>query len=247
MRANLLYSAAASFGLLLLGCETGGVGDPCTPEDEYVSTFSGYQDTEVNVESRSFQCETRVCLVNHFRGRVSCPYGQTQDQIPGYDTRTDCTANPCAPGQNCTDNKQGDPILKTCKEIGVEPSSGTRCRIPGTSGATEADAITVPVPAQYFRRSAKASPARTGPGPVEDSVYCSCRCANAQGSTDDGARYCECPSGFKCSRLIDNLGLGSSQLAGSYCIREGTDWGLDDRGESCATNIKNCGNDGKNP
>ena len=23
-----------------------------------------------------FQCRTRLCLVNHFRGRVSCPYGQ---------------------------------------------------------------------------------------------------------------------------------------------------------------------------
>jgi hypothetical protein len=57
------------------GCEAGGVGDPCTPEDEYFETFSGFSLGEVNVESRSFQCETRVCLVNKFQGRVSCPYG----------------------------------------------------------------------------------------------------------------------------------------------------------------------------
>ena len=31
---------------------------------------------EENIESRSFQCQTRICLVNHFQGRVSCPLGQ---------------------------------------------------------------------------------------------------------------------------------------------------------------------------
>ena len=62
-------------GAAAFGCESGGVGDPCTPEDEFFDTFSGFSLEEVNVESRSFQCETRVCLVNKFQGRVSCPYG----------------------------------------------------------------------------------------------------------------------------------------------------------------------------
>jgi hypothetical protein len=66
--ALLLMGAAA-------GCEAGGVGDPCIPEEEYAETFSGFALEEVYVESRSFQCETRVCLVNKFQGRVSCPYG----------------------------------------------------------------------------------------------------------------------------------------------------------------------------
>lgn len=59
-----------------------GVGDPCTPEQEYDSTFMGFDEKEVNVESKSFQCRTRLCLVNHFRGRVSCPYGQDQSGNP---------------------------------------------------------------------------------------------------------------------------------------------------------------------
>jgi hypothetical protein len=63
-------------GVASTACQSGGVGDPCVPEDEYATTFGGYSETEVNVESRSFQCETRVCLVANFRGRVSCPYGQ---------------------------------------------------------------------------------------------------------------------------------------------------------------------------
>ena len=69
-----------ALGVLAVGCQSGGIGDPCTPEDEYQQYFSGYEVTEVNIESKSFQCETRLCLVNHFQGRVSCPYGQTDAQ-----------------------------------------------------------------------------------------------------------------------------------------------------------------------
>jgi hypothetical protein len=75
-------AAAVTFalGVLSFGCQSGGIGDPCTPEDEYQQYFSGYAITEVNIESRSFQCETRLCLVNHFQGRVTCPYGQLEGQ-----------------------------------------------------------------------------------------------------------------------------------------------------------------------
>jgi len=73
---SLVLAGAATFG-----CNPGHVGDPCVPEDEYTSTFSGFGEAEANVESRSFQCETRVCIANHFRGRVTCPYGQTPDYL----------------------------------------------------------------------------------------------------------------------------------------------------------------------
>src|SRR5882724_2397117 len=70
-----------ALAVLAFGCQSGGIGDPCTPEDEYQQYFSGYEVSEVNIESRSFQCETRLCLVNHFQGRVTCPYGQAVAQI----------------------------------------------------------------------------------------------------------------------------------------------------------------------
>src|SRR6188768_369995 len=80
--------ATALLGLLPLACQPGGVGDPCTPEDEYEQKeFSGYNAKEVNVESKSFQCETRVCLVNHFQGRVSCKYGQAEPAADGTGAR----------------------------------------------------------------------------------------------------------------------------------------------------------------
>ncbi len=187
-------------GSFALGCETGGVGDPCTPEDEYQPNFPGYSADEVNVESRSFQCETRVCLVNHFQGRVSCPYGQTETEIAS-----------------------------------LNPNDPARCRIPGTSGEDPNDAITAAVLPQFVERQA------------DRAVYCSCRCRNAQGSTDDGAQYCECPSGFTCEKLLDDLGLGSPELAGSYCIKNGTKYDKAAASSECSPALVNCGGNGKNP
>src|SRR5690606_4311600 len=79
MRIYLLLAMAAGASFIGSNCGGAGIGDPCVPEDEYLTTFSGFSQDEVNVESRSFQCLTRVCLVNHFDGRVSCPYGQIED------------------------------------------------------------------------------------------------------------------------------------------------------------------------
>lgn len=85
MTRAILTAFLLGTGLLLAspGCADQGVGDPCTPEQEYDPSFIGFDEKEVNVESKSFQCRTRICLVNHFRGRASCPYGQsTEGQAP---------------------------------------------------------------------------------------------------------------------------------------------------------------------
>lgn len=170
-----------AFAGLVLGCEVGGVGDPCIPEDEYTERFSGFSVEEVNVESRSFQCETRICLVNHFQGRVSCPYGTTDSSI----------------------NSKTAPA----------PEETPGCTIPDNAGIP----VQVPVDPQLsYRRAA-------------DAVYCSCRCDGP----DPNARYCECPSGFSCTRLVEDLSLGSSQLVGSYCVREGTEYEKGLLGTSC--------------
>lgn len=155
--------ATALLGLFPLACQPGGVGDPCTPEDEYGVSFPGYDAKEVNVESKSFQCETRVCLANHFQGRVSCKYGQ---DAPGAD------------------------------------GAGASCHVPGD--ATKP--IRVAVSPQLKERQA------------DKAVYCSCRCDGE----DKNARYCKCPSGYACVLLQEDYHLGSAQLAGSYCVRDGT-------------------------
>src|SRR2546423_6906122 len=166
-----------ALGVLAFGCQSGGIGDPCTPEDEYQQFFSGYEVTEVNIESKSFQCETSLCLVNHFQGRVSCPYGQTDAQAKG----------------------SADPEF-------------TLCHIPGTCAQGNCSATTriqVAVNKQLTNRRAI------------DSVYCSCRCAGP----DTNARYCKCPSGYQCVNLLESIPrLGSAELAGSYCIKAGTEF-----------------------
>jgi len=170
-----------ALGLLATACPQEGVGDPCTPEDEYRAEFNGYGIKEVNVESRSFQCVTRICLVNHFQGRVSCPYGQTEEVAAAEATS------------------------------GTVDASG--CAIPG-----DTKPVTVAVQPQLDGRR------------PSDAVYCSCRCAGP----DKDANYCECPSGYSCTKLVDDLGLGRGQLSGSYCIKKGTAYATTDAyGSDC--------------
>ncbi len=77
----LMSSALVGLGFLPMACPSSGVGDPCTPEDEYNAGFSGFNLKEDGIESRSFQCQTRLCLANHFQGRVTCPMGQAAPKI----------------------------------------------------------------------------------------------------------------------------------------------------------------------
>jgi hypothetical protein len=87
-----------AIGFLPASCQTGGIGDPCTPEDEYLGTFAGFKLTQENIESRSFQCESRICLVAHFQGRVSCPAGQPPKTVCRDDG--DCGAD----GGSCVES-----------------------------------------------------------------------------------------------------------------------------------------------
>ncbi len=72
--------------------EEGGavLGAGCIPEQEFDKSFLGFFFNEVSVETKAFSCASRVCLVNHFQGRVTCPYGQSADG-GGYPPATGCT------------------------------------------------------------------------------------------------------------------------------------------------------------
>jgi hypothetical protein len=183
---RLRFVAPFVLALATPSCESGGVGDPCVPEDEYQKYFSGYELGEVDFETRSFQCETRICLVNHFQGRTSCPYGQS-----------------------------------------FSSAEAATCHLPGSSDA--ASAIRVDVRPQLTNRRAT------------DAVYCSCRC----GGTDPAGRYCRCPTGFTCTELLRDIGVGSAELAGSYCIKAGTEYRTFDfaPGPPCESAQHNCGHE----
>jgi len=188
----LLVVATTATLLTNQGCKSTGVGDPCTPEQEYDPAFSGFSEKEVNVESKSFQCLTRLCLVNHFRGRVSCPYGQ---------------------------DSQGAPPVGG----GGDGGSASACVVPGSGtpiAPGQPDPLGNCVASQCEDRQAA------------DAVYCSCRCANVDGKTDDGSVYCGCPENFECKQLVSSIGGTNEGLTGGYCIKNGTEFN--------ATN--NCGN-----
>jgi hypothetical protein len=198
MTRSILAILAASIAVAVLsgtGCNATGIGDPCVPEQEYLPSFQGFDPEEVSVESKSFQCMTRLCLVNHFRGRVSCPYGQSPDGTP-----VKGAAN-CCPPQSAT-----------CKN-----SAG--CCTPGI-----AQPVTPPVdangkPLDVLNKEAQC-PSRT----ADKAVYCSCRCANLNGQTNDGANYCTCPDGFRCQQLVTSIGQGNEGLTGAYCVKTGTEY-----------------------
>jgi hypothetical protein len=206
--AGITALAAVAFVTVVsgTGCATTGIGDPCIPEAEYASDFLGFSEQEVNVESKSFQCETRLCLVNHFRGRVSCPYGQNASA-------------------SAADNQGAmtPPAFQCDGEHGAPNTQNTQCCLPGVDqpvisdtdmGKTDGTAATSEVLANCSDRTA------------DKAVYCSCRCENVDGKTDDGAVYCQCPDGFACTQLVTPIGAGNAGLTGGYCIKKNTDYNV---------------------
>ncbi len=214
MRISLLLAMAIGASFIGSNCGGSDVGDPCTPEDEYLTSFSGFSQNEVNIESRSFQCLTRVCLVNHFQGRVSCPYGQVEDPDAPNSGLATCMG---------TEEHRKSP---ECLPGGVLYEQS--CQVPDRDGARWEDRIAVPVAPQFAERQA------------DDTVYCSCRCDGA----GDPKTFCECPSKYKCEPLVEDLGLGKGQLAGSYCVKDGTQWDPGDPAvEPCNPSIRPCDDD----
>ncbi len=181
------------------GCAQSGVGDPCIPEQEYDPSFSGFDPKEVNVESKSFQCQTRLCLVNHFRGRVSCPYGQ--------DTGGTATASGASfPGKD------------------IKGNDYDACHVPGSTDLITGNPNDPKTGAKVESQCVDRQAANT--------VYCSCRCANVDGKTDDGANYCACPDGYQCTQLVSSIGPADQGLTGAYCIKVNTQY---DSAAACTT------------
>jgi hypothetical protein len=104
---------------------TDGIGDACTPGDESSTAFPGFGATEVNIEDRTTQCATGICIAAHFQGRVSCPYG-------GPDCMTRCPY-----GSDCT-TPSGTPVAVDVKPqlVTRPPSSAVycSCRCDGPEG-----------------------------------------------------------------------------------------------------------------
>jgi hypothetical protein len=159
------------------------LGASCTPSPERAAPFGGFDLHEVTLDDGNPACPGAVCLVNHFRGLTTCPYGQEADGG------------------------------------GVEDASA--CTVPGTNTPVRPDS-----PLVQQQVSAQCSDRRP-----DQAVYCSCRCANELGKTDDGAPYCTCPSGYACTQVVPSAGSADPR-AGAYCVRAGTAY---DPSSSCTS------------
>jgi hypothetical protein len=217
MTRSILAILAACIAVAVLsgtGCNATGIGDPCIPEQEYLPSFAGFDPEEVSVESKSFQCLTRLCLVNHFRGRVSCPYGQMPD------------GTPVAGAKNC------------CPQGSTTCTSSAGCCTPGIAQPVTALKDATGKPLDLQNKEAQC-PSRT----ADKAVYCSCRCANLNGQTNDGANYCTCPDGFNCQQLVTSIGQGNEGLTGAYCVKAGTEYDPNTpcAALTCTAALANCG------
>ena len=169
------------------------VGAACIPPEELSTSFLGFDYHEVTLDQGNAACGAGVCLVNHFQGRVSCPYGQNE-------------AATGAAGTLGGSFKCGDP----------NPTPSSPCCTPGSDRpviATKDVGSSTPAHSQVSSNCSD----RT----ADKAVYCSCRCANAAGKTNDGASYCSCPSSYSCLQIVPELMTGDPR-AGAYCIPDGT-------------------------
>lgn len=157
-----LLTAIVMGGALLLiaapGCnEEEGIGDPCTPEREYDPSFLGFDSHEVVVESKSFQCRTRLCLVNHFQGRVSCPYGQQADgtgngggdpcKIPGTQTVIEGAKDPTT--KDFIDTNKKSTVPAQCVDRSANNAVYCSCRCADINGQRPSDQSFCDCPDNY--------------------------------------------------------------------------------------------------
>lgn len=106
------------------------LGEPCLPSIEGDPSFPGFTLGTVSVEGQAPGCASDVCLVHNFQGRVSCPYGQTEEQaletpacfVPGTDVavQTDVApqlvARPAEQASICSCRCDGpDPAVSYCE------------------------------------------------------------------------------------------------------------------------------------
>ncbi len=168
--------APASSGSAPTSAASAGVA--CTPSIELSAAFGGFNYHEVTLDQGNASCNGGVCLVNHFQGLTSCPYGQDQNGNP-------------------------------------PPGAPSGCTVPGTSMPVQPN-----LPVSGGGVAQTVDPWCTD-RPSSQTVYCSCRCENAEGSTDDGASYCTCPSGYSCTQVVPAVQSGDPN-AGAYCIKSGT-------------------------
>lgn len=121
-----------TIGSLGQAVQAAPTGSPCLPPDELFDQFGSHGVDEVQVDDAFDGCASRVCVVNHFQGRVGCPYGQTSAQA--------ASAPACfVPHSNKPVTVQVAPQL-TGRQADVAAICSCRCAGPGAGPFCECPA-----------------------------------------------------------------------------------------------------------
>jgi hypothetical protein len=211
MRLRLTALAA----LVCLGCadcggagtsrQSGGEGDSGGGAAAADATAGTCSPANPLVEDASVDAATLL-------GASCVPAAEQSSQFGGFspqEVSIESNAPGCGGGACIVNHFQG---RATCPggQSAEAVDGAAACLTAGTC-----DAVTVPVQPQCTDR------------PATQTVYCSCRCANVDGRTDDGATYCTCPSTMTCVQLVESIGADAGPPAGAYCLKMGTEYDQD--------------------
>jgi hypothetical protein len=125
------------------------VGSPCTPSLEGSPTFGGFQAGAVTLDEANPACPGAVCLVNHFQGLTSCPYGQDSQGRPSAGASTACTvpgtSTPVRPGAIVG----GETVEPWCADRRASGAVECSCRCASVDGTTSDGASYCACPAGF--------------------------------------------------------------------------------------------------
>ncbi len=123
----------------------GALGQVCVPDRELDPTFPFFWNAAVEFDSS--RCASGVCLLNHFHGRVSCPYGQSEGEtacfVPGTSTPVEVAVDP-----NLVERPRE--LAATCSCRCAGPGPGPFCECPsGMQCEPMFDAVGLPDEDRY--------------------------------------------------------------------------------------------------
>jgi hypothetical protein len=129
----------------LAGADAGTVmvGSPCDPDQQSDPSFQGFDTSEISVETLpNAPSGAPVCLIDHFNGLVSCPYGQDASGA-GPDGGAGCETPGGVPVTvtvlpQCADRPPASTVFWSCRCANVDGGTGddTYCVCPSGSSCT---------------------------------------------------------------------------------------------------------------
>lgn len=195
--------------------QPGTIGDPCIPRPESDATWNSINTSSVLIDLADATCETGVCIVNRFQGRVSCPLGQAAPvQCSGLDDEGCGDDIPCVdagPWPFYCDSGAPDQGAGQCAGHGgvCNPQSGT-CECQSDMHCPDGAACDVgtkqckryvcrpPAGCQVAGASAEENEGKIcctmGTGAPVVGAVCG-QCAEGSGRSAEEAVYCSCRCG----------------------------------------------------